>query len=200
MIWMLDSDWPQVNADLPHLLGILTQLRKLVLRGIPFTGLAPDTRAAFRALFALPCLVDVEVEYLGVAKPKHFTTLLCSSLKHLSVAGSYGEQFTFNPEEIRAADEEIKAVELQGRSPCRLEYLSSGNSVFMRWLLGPQTMIDIMTIRTLEALCSSRHREGLMARLIRRLGPSLENLIIGDPRLEDWGARFLIYLVIIKFN
>src|SRR5271170_735515 len=38
-----DSDWPQFNAALPHLLGMLTQLRKLVLLGIPFTDLVPDT-------------------------------------------------------------------------------------------------------------------------------------------------------------
>src|ERR1700722_5447418 len=82
---MPDSDWPQLNAALPHLLGMLTQLRKLVLHGIRFTSFAPDTRAAFRALFALPCLVDVKVRHLKVAKLEHFTTLLCSPLKRLSV-------------------------------------------------------------------------------------------------------------------
>src|SRR5271170_6690956 len=83
---MPGSDWPQADATLPHLLGMLTQLRKLVLTGIPFTGLVPDTWAAFRALFALPCLVDVEVRSLKVAKPEHFTTLLSSPLKRLSVS------------------------------------------------------------------------------------------------------------------
>jgi len=98
-----DSSWPQVNPTLPHLLGMLTQLRKLVLHGIPFT-LAPDTRAAFHALFALPCLVDVEVTYPKVTKLEHFTTLLCSPLKCLSVSVDLDppEQLTFSPEEIRA--------------------------------------------------------------------------------------------------
>jgi len=201
ILWMPDSDWPQVDAALPQLLGMLTQLRKLVLSGIPFTALVPDTRAAFRALFALPCLVDVEVILLKVAKLDHFTTLLRSPLKRLSMSQPFPEeQFTFNPEEIRAIDEEIKAVELQERSPCRLEYLYSDHSVFMHWLLGPQTTIDISTIRTLDAWCGTEHMEGLMARLIRRLGPSLEDLTIQLHNIEDWGAPFLIYLVIIRFD
>src|SRR3984957_19715341 len=196
-----DSDWPQVNPALPHLLGMLTQIRKLVLRGIPFTSLAPDTRAAFRSLFALPCLVDVEVRYLKVAKLEHFTTLLCSPLKRLSVSVSLDpseRQFTSNPEEIRAIDEEIKAVELQERSPCRLEYLHSNSAVFVHWLLGPQTAIDISTIRTLHAWCNPKHVEGPMARLIRRLGPSLEDLTIELPSVRYWGTPFLIYPVVIR--
>jgi len=191
-----DSDWPQIDAALPHLLGMLTQLRKLVLVGIPLTGLVPDTRAAFRALFALPCLV-VNVR---VAKPEHFTSLLCSPLKRLSVSVPSAEGIGFNPEDIAAIDEEIKAVGLQERSPCRLEYLHSNNSVFMHWLLGAQTTIDISTIHTLDARSGHRRMEGVIARLIKRLGPSLEYLTIGVPKLEDWGAPFLIYLVIIRFD
>jgi hypothetical protein len=195
-----DLDWLQVDAAMPHLLGMLTQLRKLVLIGIPFTSLFPDTRAAFRALFTLPCLVDVEVRYFRVANLEQFTSLLCSHLKCLSVSLSLQDAHPEDIRAIRAIDEEIKAVELQERSPCRLESLHANNSVFMLWLLGAQTVIDISTIRTLHAWCSSRYMEELMARLIRRLGPSLENLTIEDPRLEDWGALFLIYLVIIKFD
>src|ERR1700722_8604956 len=197
-----DSIWPQLDATLPHILGMLTQLRKLVLIEPPFTSLAPDTRAAFRALFALPCLVDVEVRYLKVAKLEHFTTLLCSPLKRLSVSVDSDlseQQFVSSPEEIRAIDEEIKAVELQERSPCRLEYLHSNSAVFMHWLLGPQTAIDISTIHTLHACCNLKDVERLMARLIGRLGPSLEDLTIELPT-EDWGTPFLIYLVIIRFD
>ena len=187
---MPDSDWPQLNAALPHLLGMLTQLRKLVLDGFPLTTLVPDTRAAFRALFALPCLVDVEVRCLKIAKLEHFTTLLCSPLKRLSVSEPAEEEFPFNPEEIRAIDEEIKAVELQQRSPCRLEYLHFNDSVFMHWLIGAQSVIDISTIRTLDAWCHPKHMEGLVARLIKRLGPSLEDLTIAAPDIEDWGPPF----------
>src|SRR3984957_3934836 len=189
----------QLDAALPRLLGMLTQLRKLVLTEILFTSMALYTRAAFRALFALPCLVDVKVEQLKVAKLEHFTTLLCSPLKRLSVTEPFEAQ-QFNQEEICAIDEEIKAVELQEKSPCRLEYFDSDNAVFMHWLLGPQTAIDISTIRTLHACCLPDHMEGLMARLIRRLGPSLEDLTIKDPGFEDWGAPFLIYLIIIRFD
>src|ERR1700722_18105375 len=193
MLRMPDSDWPQVDTALSHLLGMLTQLRKLYLYGIPFTGLVPDTRAAFRALFALPCLVHVDVRFIKVAELEHFTTLLCSPLKHLSVSLPVEEQFP----SIRAKDE---AVELQERSPCRLEYLHSNNAVFMHWLLGAQTVIDISTIRTLDARCNSKRMEGLLARLIRRLGPSLEDLTIQLPYMKDWGAPFLTYLVIIRFD
>jgi hypothetical protein len=70
----------------------------------------------------------------------------------------------------------------------------------MHWLLGPQTMIDISTIRTLGTWCGVKHVEGLVARFIRRLGPSLEDLIIQLPNIKDWGAPFLIYLVVIRFD
>ena len=190
-----NSDWPEVDASLPRLSGRLKQLRKLVLTGIPFSELVPKTRAAFRALFALPRLVDVHVITLRVVKVEHFTTLLCSPLKRLTLTDSFLEGRPHS-ENIRAIDKEIKAMELQQRSPCRLEYLSSNNSVFIRWLLGTQTMFDISTIRTLDVMVKSKHREELMARLIRRLGPSLEDLTIQLPKIEDWGAPFLIYLAL----
>jgi len=165
-------DWPSLETVLPHLLRMFTQLRQLVLSGIPFTGSILDTRAAFRALFALPCLVDVEVRYLQVAKPEHFTSLLCAPLKRLSVSFLLEDWVIFNPEDICAVDEEVKAVELQKRSPCRLEYLYSDCPVFIHWLLGVQTMVDISTIHTLDIWCDSKHTEGFMARLIKRLGSS----------------------------
>ena len=196
---MQDSDWRPLETVLPHLLGMLTQLRKLVLGGIPFTRLMPDTRAAFRALFALPCLVDVDVRSLEVAKPEHFASLLCPPLKRLYASMSEAD-FSFQPEDIRDEDEEVKAVELQKRSPCRLEYLYSDNSVFMRWLLGAQTVIDISNIRTLNVECSPEHMEGLMAKLIRRLGPSLEDLTIQLPNIEEWGALCFICLVIVRLD
>jgi len=192
---ILYPDFEQVDAALPHLPGMLTQLRKLVLTGIPFTDLVPDTRAAFRALFALPCLVDVHVRDLRVTKLDHFTNLLRSPLKRLVVT-----ELIPNQEDICAIDEEIKAVELRERSPCHLDFLLSDSPVFMHWLLGAQTVIDISTIRTLGAPCGPKHMEGLMARLIRRLGPSLEDLHIQPPNIEDWGALFLIYVVIIGFD
>ena len=195
-----DSDWPQVNPALPHLLGMLTQLRKLILCGIPFTSLVPDTRAAFRALFSLPCLVDVDVQYIEVAKLEHFTSLLCPPLKRLSASVFLQQGFGYTPEDIYMVDEEVKAVELQKRSPCRLEYLYSDNPMLMRWLLGPQTVIDISTIRTVDALCSPEHMEGLVARLIRRLGSSLEDLTIRFPRINEWGAPFLIFLIIVRLD
>ena len=48
---------------------MLTQLQKLFLGRIPFTCLMPNTRTAFHAFFALPCLVDMELGGLKVAKP-----------------------------------------------------------------------------------------------------------------------------------
>ena len=91
-------------------------------------------------------------------------------------------------------------MELQERSPCRLEYLHSNNVVFIHWLLGLQTAIDISTIHTLHVWCNPEDVEGLMARLIRRLGLSLEDLTIQLPDIDDWGAPFLIYLIIIRFD
>src|ERR1700722_7801974 len=197
---MQDSDWHPLATVLPHLLGMLTQLRKLILCGIPFTSLVPDTRAAFRALFSLPCLVDVDVQYIEVAKLEHFTSLLCPPLKRLSASVFLQQGFGYTPEDIYMVDEEVKAVELQKRSPCRLEYLYSDNPMLMRWLLGPQTVIDISTIRTVDALCSPDHMEGLVARLIRRLGSSLEDLTIRFPRINEWGAPFLIFLIIVRLD
>ena len=131
----------------------------------------------------------MKVRHLKVAKLEHFTTLLCSPLKRLSVYVFLGEDFGLN---IRAVDEEVKAVELQKRPPCRLEYLYADCDMFVRWLLGPQTMIDISAVRTLDAWCRTESTEGLMARLLRRLGPSLEDLSIQLRDIDGWGTPFLI--------
>ena len=72
--------------------------------------------------------------------------------------------------------------------------------MFMHWLIGAQTMIDISTICTLDVCCDLRHMEGLLARLIRRLGPSLEDLTIQLHNNQDWDVPFFIYLVIIRFD
>jgi hypothetical protein len=157
-----------LECILPHLLGKLTRLRKLVLLGIPFTRLWSDTRAAFRALFALPGLVHVEVRALKVRKPEHFTSLLCPPLKRLSMDMDL-DKFAIRPEDLRAVDEEVRAVELQKSSPCRLEYLRSGSSMFVNWLLGAQTVVDISTIRTLDAWNTGPP----MVRLIRRLASKI---------------------------
>ena len=121
-----------MNAILPLLPGKLTHLRKLTLRAIPFTRLEPHRRAAFRALFALPSLVDVAVNYFEVAKPEHFASLLCSHLTHLSVGMRFLDErrYPINPEVIGAVDEEVA---LQKRSdPCRLHSLSAGSPVFLQ--------------------------------------------------------------------
>jgi hypothetical protein len=188
-----DFRWPRLETVLPHLLGKLTRLRKLVLDGIPFTRLTPDTRAAFRELFALSCLVHVVVVDLKVAKPEHFTSFLCPPLKHLSVGMVLEDEFTIHPEDIPAVDEEVRAVELQKRSPSRLEYLRSDSPVFVNWLLGAQTVVDISTIRTVDARYVGRP----MVRLIRRLGSSLEDLTIRNPNIKEWGTLVLIYFVIV---
>jgi len=59
-------------------------------------------------------------------------------------------------------------------------------------------MVDISTIRTLDARCRPEHMEGLMARLIRRLGSSLEDLTIRFPGIDEWGwgALFLIFIIV----
>jgi len=192
-----NSDWPVLDRILPRLLGKLTQLRKLVIRGIfPFTRLAPDTRAAFRALFALPSLAHVQVASPRVPKLEHFTSLLCPPLKHLTTSRSFDYEL-FHPEDVHAVDEEVRAVELQRRSPCRLESLSSSCPALVNWLLGAQTVVDISTIRTLVVFCELEDVEQSMARLIRRLGSSLEDLTIRSPNIEEWGALVLIYFVIV---
>jgi hypothetical protein len=139
----------------------------------------------------------MEVRILEVTKLEYFTSLLCSPLKHLSVIKYL---LNNNPEDICAINEGIKAMELQERLPCCLEFLFSNNPVFVHWLLGAQTVIYILTVCTLYTLCRPKHMEGLMARLIRRLGSSLEDLSIELPSIADLGTPYLIYLVIIRFD
>ena len=63
-------------------------------------------------------------------------------------------------------------------------------------------MVDISTVRTLYLAAldppksiTPKDVERPMARLTRRLGSSLEDLTI-IPKLNNWGAPFLIYLII----
>ena len=113
------------------------------------------------------------------SRKTRFTSPLCPPLKRLSV--SLEEDFRFRLEDICVVDKEVKAVELQKWPPCHLEYLQSDSPRFMCWLLVPQTMIYISTIRTLDTWCGTEHMEGLMARLTKGLGSSLEDLTSNPP-------------------
>src|ERR1700722_2984700 len=194
---MPQSELPTLREDLPTLLNSLTALRKLEISGIRWTRVPPEVRKAFRTVLALPSLVSLESTCLSFSTLQHFTNLLNSPLKRLSVDISWGD-YADDDETISVIDEEDKIAREPDRQPCRLEYLASSMAYFspgfVDWLLGPQSIIDISNIRTLDAWCNPKEAEIGMVRLMKSLGPSLEHVTIQFPQIEAWGTSFISFL------
>jgi hypothetical protein len=129
-----------------ELLPLFTRLRKLVLNYIVMS-LEPEIRNSLHRALALPTLTHLHLANLFFDKREHFENLIHPHLKCLNahdVTWGYGDIL---PQSV--VDEEIQ---LDGRQPCHLQYLSViTEHFFINWVLGPQTAIDITSLRILAA-------------------------------------------------
>ena len=160
--------------ELPTLLTSLTALRHLTIEDVGWAWMPPEVRKAFRAVLALPSLISIAMRSTSFPSLRHFTNLLNSPLKQLTVDWQFELDDPVDEEIISAIDEEDKIARRPDQQPCRLEYLNwyhDGPDV-VDWLLGPQSVVDISNIRTL--VVRSIHEE----RLMKSLGLSLEHLTI----------------------
>jgi hypothetical protein len=168
-----------------QLLPLFTRLRKLVLFDIRWTLLQRDTRDSFRRVLALPHLIDLEVMYVVFDKREHFEDLLHPHLKRLAVFESKWEGTPHNS----VVDDEI---EPRGRQPCHLDYLNyDSRPVFVDWLLGTQTTIDLANLRSLNVHVQS------VSRLLQAL-ESLDHLqiLIVDRCMSPHTHHFYISFLI----
>jgi hypothetical protein len=151
-----------------ELLPLFT-LRKLVLSSIKWTDL--ETKGYPRVL-ALPTLTHLKLTHIIFEKREHFEDLIHPHLKWLIARNVTWWDGDILPQS-RVVDEEIQ---LNGRQPCRLQCLSvSPSPEFVDWLLGPQTIIDITSLRIFIAYGVRLVNMGDVLRMLQALR-SLEHL------------------------
>jgi hypothetical protein len=170
------------------LLQRFTELRMLKLDGVNWKRLMPDMRKSFADVLALPSLVHFEMTRSTFPDLEHLIALLHPHLKRLAI-GNYCSKDRTTSVGLAIDGDGLDAVSKQ--RPCRLDYLDlsvkSTNLSFTEWLLGPQSIIDISTLRTLHVFFDpgpgprSKRSTVAQTELMRRLRSSLEHITIQLP-------------------
>jgi hypothetical protein len=171
---MTPSEYLELNTIFPSLLDKLTHLRKIEIDGINWTlETTPEVRLSVRALLDRLSLDHLSVTFCKFSKLDHFTSLIPTTLKRLDVdirySGSGGDTI----------DEENKCLlAFPPKEPCRLEHLEcGGSSPIPDWIVRSQQSIDISNVHTLHVVIHYEMPTNA-SRVLRRLGSSLEHLII----------------------
>jgi len=176
----------QFQRNLLTLLNSFTVLQHLTIINLAWTEVPSEIRKAFRTVLALPSLIIIDIWGLRFARLRHFTNLLRSPLKRLSVDARWNHPA--DEEIVSAIDEEDKIVRETDRQPCYPEYLSCAADDFVDWLLGPQSIVNISNTRRLHGSCQFNQEEHRMVRLLKCLGSSLEHLLLF---IVCWGMLLL---------
>jgi hypothetical protein len=165
------------------LLRCLTELRTLGLDGVDWKQLTPDMRKSFAEVLARPSLIHFETIRSNFPDLEHFIALLHPHLKRLAIGNDWDNDRTTSVGS--AIGNGLDAMSKQ--RPCRLDHLDLSvafrNHSFAEWLLGPQSIIDLSSLRTLHVSFDSRSQRSTMAqmKLMRSLRSSLEHITIHVP-------------------
>jgi hypothetical protein len=177
-------DRSTIATLLPQLLRSFTNLCMLRIQG--WVELPYDIKQALYDILAYPSLVHLSTTTALFPTFEHFKRLIHPQLKQLKLS------VTSSLLKLDRHIEEQTSVE---RQPCSLDGLDfTGNhkADFIDWLLRKQAIIDISSVRTLEApFCHGAHDEQLL-RLVRNMSSSLERLTIKIDG-EYWSAFLTLY-------
>jgi hypothetical protein len=175
---------PQFARILSLLLQSFVELRKVELHYINWNLFTPDMKKSFSDILDLPSLVHFETDVAYFSSLEQFTETIRPHLKRLKV----GTDWRTNMPITQAVG---KQDIVERRQSSRIEelmlHLDENYATFIEWLLGPQCIIDLSSLRTLEAKYYSQ-TEDITMKLITRLGASLEHLSI-LPVSNDWCAH-----------
>jgi hypothetical protein len=172
------------------LLQSFVELRKLELhpQAVDWNWFTPDMKKSLAGILDLPSLVHFETNVTYFSSLEQFTALIRPHLKRLKVGTRW---LIYTPITQAVGKQDV----MERRQSSRLEelilHLEQHYVAFIEWLLGPQCIIDLSSLRTLEAKYNFR-TEGITTKLVTRLGASLEHLSI-LPHF-DWSALFSLFL------
>jgi hypothetical protein len=161
--------WVEDCAELPQLLRCFTNLCKLKLSSIKWRPLTPDLKNVFCDLFALPCLVDLELDGVQLDGLDRIATLLHPHLRQLALRFMLWDA-------VRGKD---AVAPVTGRQPCSLEHFTysvpgTWGPDIIGYLLKSRSVVDMSNLRTLDARCN----EVDLTRLIENSRLSVEHLSI----------------------
>jgi hypothetical protein len=169
----------EAQETVVELLPLFTRLRKLVLSYIEWTDLE---RKGYHPVLALPTLTHLELTDVILEKREDFEDLIHPHLKWLTAHHVTWWDGDIVPQSV--VNEEIQ---LNGRQPCHLRCLSvKPRRAFVDWLLGPQTIIDITSLRIFIAYGVYFVNMGDVLRMLQALR-SLEHL-----RMRIIGGSFYL--------
>jgi len=181
--------WIGSDQTLPLVLGLLRDLAKMEFRRLEWDIFPQDLRQSICRVLELPSMTSLGIERSNFANMNNFSGLLshAEGLTCLSLIGVS----TNSLEPLTHEDMEHGAVRKgQGvRSNHRrrhlldLGYSGTGFSVFVDWLLGPQSSSEVSHIRTLHVSHYGQSDAHVVNKLLYAIGSSLRHFKLNEPYL-----------------
>ncbi|KAF8511979.1 hypothetical protein JB92DRAFT_3117551 [Gautieria morchelliformis] len=174
--------WQYSDEPLSPLLGKFTHVQKLKISGLPWNLLPADIRQSLCRLLELPSMAFLYIQDAQFICMDDFTNFINHArgpvglfLYHINTL--WDPPHSFKLETKPAEDNKDK---FEGYRIChltRLDMMCRDNSVFVNWLLGPRTHLDVSHIHTLH-ICLHETDNDSVNRLLRAIGSSLKHISI----------------------
>lgn len=179
--------WIGTDQTLPLVLRSLTNLKRIEFTRLLWNDLPLDLRRSICGVLELPSLTVIEIEDSRFACMHDFLSILRHaggqtglSLSHIHTS-YYGNRCRVEEEEERLDSHQ------QQRSLDNLRLGLDQYSIFINWLLAPQSPSDVSHIHTLHILNSYRQSDAkVINRLLHAIGHSLSHFQIHAPYGKLW--------------
>ncbi|KAG6828892.1 hypothetical protein H0H92_006398 [Tricholoma furcatifolium] len=196
--------WVTTDRTLPHIFRKLTHLRRLDFGAqsatIQWSRMPPSAHNAIRQMFSLSSLTNIRLAFWNFTSFWDLSSLLscstalrCLTLSNITFGHQPGSDVPGSPLVLSDLQEEVAL----GSAPrqCRIESLTVEHvhsAEFGDWLLGPESAIDLSSLRELRiALFNDID---FVKRLVARAGGALEHFHFkmgeSDPHRFDLNANF----------
>jgi hypothetical protein len=179
--------WIGSDQTLPLVMGLLRDLTKIEFRRLEWSILPQDLRQSICRVLELPSMTSLEIERSDFASMSDFASLLshAEGLTSLSLIGVSTNRFLEH-----GAVGEGQGVRSNHRRRHLLDlrlhlmgYSGTGFSVFVDWLLGPQSSLEVSHIRTLHIPQYGQSDVHVVNKLLHAIGSSLRHFKLSEPYL-----------------
>ncbi|KAF8497005.1 hypothetical protein JB92DRAFT_2988070 [Gautieria morchelliformis] len=186
--------WIAIEKRLSSLLHKFTHLQKLKVIGLPWNALAGDYRQSLCRVLELPSMAFVCVFEAQFMCMDDFTDFINHArgpiglyLGHIDTSWVPPQSFKVETKQVEDNKEEFERHRIS-----HLTRLDTGcRSVFVNWLLGPRSHLDVSHIHTLHIHLPKK--DDSVNRLLCGIGSSLKHVSIILPHV-------LLVLVNLAFN
>lgn len=176
-----DQAWLGSDPSLPLVLGVLKDLKRIEFRRLEWSRLPLVVRQSIQDVLGLPSLRFVHMERSSFANMNDFSSLLshAEGLTGLSLDEIYTNYRHWKPVSPELSNQERDTKE-QGVHSRRRRHLRdlrlsvNEYSIFVNWLLGPQSLLDVSHIRTLHIMHYHPSEVHIIQVLLHAIGSSLD--------------------------